>query len=203
MRTYVRRLNNHNLWAISYSNCVCPDYTENCFSSMQFFPQKLACMASYIECSHSHSVAYVHTNSAQDSKHLRMQHYYYHVAPCALIMIQYCYNLYQSIQLWFTCTSCSILEASNVCKQENLNSLCSLAGCDSDRSCTVNSDCTCVSFTPVANVLITIPLTICIVDPCAIPVCFMITSESLFTRTVCKDSDIDFKMNQTLPVSWL
>ena len=95
-------------------------------------------------------------------------------------------------------TSCpiNILEASGISKQDMCDSLRTLAGCTSDSSCTINSDCTCISFSITINSL-TIRLTIYIVDPCAKHVCFNMTSESYFSRTVCNDTDIKFKMSQT------
>ena len=97
-------------------------------------------------------------------------------------------------------TSCpvNILEASGISKQDMCDSLRTLAGCTSNSSCTINSDCTCISFSITIYRQITIRLTIYIVDPCAKHVCFNMTSESYFSRTVCNDIDVHFKMNQIL-----
>ena len=90
----------------------------------------------------------------------------------------------------------NILEASGVSKQDMCDSLSTLAGCTSDSNCTINSDCTCVSFLIVINNQIIIKLTIYIVY--STPVCFNVTSESYFSKTVCNDINIDFTMSQTI-----
>ena len=149
-----------------------------------FLPQKLACMASCIGCSFLlHKTVSIFATL-----------YDYNVAPCApqdpILLLPF-----MSTVIYTSCPV-NVLEASSISKQDMCDSLRTLAGCTSDSSCTTNSDCTCVSFKVDINVLITIPLTICIVDPCVIPVCLMIRSGSDFSRTVC--DNIVFKISQTV-----
>ena len=149
-----------------------------------FLPQELACMASCIGCSSLvHKTVNIYTTL-----------YDYNVAPCApqdAILL-----LPLPSTVIYTSCPVNVLEASGISKQDMCDPLCTLAGCTSDSSCTINNNCTCVSFEVAITALITIPLTICIVDPCCIPVCLMITPESDFSRTVC--DNIVFEIRQTV-----
>lgn len=106
--------------------------------------------------------------------------------------------IYVRIPLHFDLHSCPITftEAQCISKEDMCDSLRSLAGCNSSDNCTINSDCTCVSFTFVISG-IKISLTIYIVDPCAKPVCFNISSESDFSEIVCNTTTIPFTTLRT------
>ena len=77
--------------------------------------------------------------------------------------------------------------------------------CDSMRSlfnsldsCTINSDCTCIACNVNIDQIGNIPLSICIVDPCVIPVCFDITAGDFFSRRVCNTTTITFSIKKSV-----
>ena len=67
-------------------------------------------------------------------------------------------------------------------------------------SCTINSDCTCVSCNADINQIGNIPLNICIVDSCVTPACFSIIAGTLFSRTVCNTTTINFSFKKTTKI---
>ena len=92
-------------------------------------------------------------------------------------------------------------ESQCIVKEDICTSLHSLAiGLD---SCTINSDCTCVSCNADINQIGNIPVNICIVDTCATPICFSITAGTLFSRTVCSTTTINFSFKKTIKFLFL
>ena len=119
----------------------------------------------------------------------------------------YYINLYYSIIRYVNLTSHSqtnypsCAESQCIVKDDMCASLRSLAkGLD---SCTINADCTCVSCSTDISEVGTVPINICIVDPCTTPVCFSITAGALFSRTVCSTTTIDFSFKKTVKFFFL
>ena len=86
------------------------------------------------------------------------------------------------------------IETQLLSKEDMCTSLSSLFnGLD---SCTINSNCTCIACNVNVDQIGNIPLNICIVDPCATPVCFDITAGTLFSRRVCNTTTITFSIKK-------
>ena len=99
----------------------------------------------------------------------------------------------------YTCAP--FAESKTISKEDMCTSLRSLVnGLD---SCNINSDCTCISCNVNIDQIGNIPLSICIVDPCATPVCFDITARALFSRRVCNTTTINFSIKKTVKFLFL